>query len=205
VTERTEKQDTIRDEELLHRYLDGEEAAFETLVRRYRRELFNFLARFTGDPELAEDVFQEAIVQLHTSAASFDTSRRLRPWLYTIAANKARDAIRSRYRKQAAPLDAVIGANSEGGTTFAELMPGNIPPPEKTLMNLESRRAVQSIVGQMPDKLRTVLLLSYFEDFQYNEIAEMLEIPLGTVKSRLHSAVKYFAKKWKAVAEDHEK
>jgi len=184
------------DTELLQHHLDGDPEAFGSLVRRYRRELFNFLARFTGDAALADDVFQETFLQLHISAATFDTSRRLKPWLFTIAANKARDALRKSFRRQAAPLDAPIAGSQE--TTYAELMPADIPAPEESLLNLETRQAVQKIIRQMPENLRTVLLLSYFNEFPYKEIAEILDVPLGTVKSRLHAAVRHFAKQWKA-------
>ena len=110
--------------------------------------------------------------------------------------------MRSRYRRQAASLDATIPGGSEGEDSFVDLMPSKIPTPDETLLNLEARKAVQTIISRMPDKLRMVLLLSYFHGFQYSQIAEMLDVPLGTVKSRLHSAIKYFAQKWKAVSED---
>ena len=195
------------DTELLQRHLAGEEQAFEALVHRYRRELFNFLMRFTGDAALAEDVFQEAFLQLHLSAATFDASRRLKPWLFTIAANKARDAMRRTYRRQAASLDAVVAGSSNQETTYAELMPSDVPPPEESLLNLETREAVDKVIRDMPDNLRTVLLLSYFNELPYKEIAEMLGVPLGTVKSRLHAAVQYFAKQWKGLAakSEHER
>jgi RNA polymerase sigma-70 factor (ECF subfamily) len=70
-------------------------------------------------------------------------------------------------------------------------------------LNLETRQAVQKVVEQMPENLRMVLLLNYFHDFPYKEIAEILDVPLGTVKSRLHAAVKHFAKQWKAIAEQN--
>ena len=192
----------VTDEVLLQRHLEGDGEAFAALVKRYRRELYNVLARFTGEAALAEDVFQEAFLQLHISAGAFDPTRRLKPWLFTIAANKARDAMRSRSRRRAAPLDANI-AGSEGEVAYVDLMPADVPQPIESLMNLETRRAVQTIVNQMPDNFRTVLLLSYFHDFAYKDIAEMLSVPLGTVKSRLHAAVKHFAKRWKAVAEQN--
>ena len=190
---------TVSDAQLLQRHLDGDDLAFAALVARYRAELFNFLARFTGNAELAEDVFQEAFVQLHMSAQTFDMSRRLKPWLFTIAANKARDALRSKSRRQAAPLDAAIGGGDEGAS-FAELIPANIPAPDESSMNLETRQAVQNIVDDMPEALRAVLTLCYFNELPYKDIAEILEIPLGTVKSRLHAALKQFATKWQAAA-----
>ncbi len=191
----------ITDGELLQRHLDGDPGAFPALMKRYERELYNFLARFLGDAALAEDVFQEAFLQLHISAATFDTSRRLKPWLFTIAANKARDAMRSRRRKPAASLDATIAGGESDEATYAELMPSKIPQPSESLVNLETRTAVQNIVSEMPENLKSVLLLSYFHEFAYKEIAKMLDVPLGTVKSRLHAATKRFAKEYKAVAE----
>ncbi len=190
----------VSDTELLRLHLEGDSDAFESLVRRYRRELYNFLARFTGDAAMAEDVFQDAFLQLHISAGTFDLSRRLKPWLFTIAANKARDALRKSYRRQAAPLDAKIAGSNSQETTYADLMPSDIPPPEESLLNLETRQAVQRIIDAMPDNLRTVLLMSYFNEFPYKEIAEILDVPLGTVKSRLHAAVRQFARQWKAYA-----
>ena len=197
----TDNPSRVKDKELLQRHLDGDGDAFGALVDRYRRELFNFLARFTGDAALAEDVFQEAFLQLHLSAATFDPQRRLKPWLFTIAANKARDALRSRGRRHTVPLDATIAGNGEQRTTYGDLMPADIPSPDESLLNFETRQAVENIVKEMPENLRTVLLLSYFHEFAYKDIAEMLDVPLGTVKSRLHAAVKHFAKRWKAAAQ----
>jgi len=190
----------VSDTELLQLHLGGDPEAFESLVGRYRRELFNFLARFTGNAAMAEDVFQDTFLQVHLSAGTFDLSRRLKPWLFTIAANKARDALRKSYRRQAAPLDAKIAGSNSQESTYADLMPSDIPPPEESLLNLETRQAVTRIIDAMPENLRTVLLMSYFNEFPYKEIAEVLEVPLGTVKSRLHAAVQHFARQWKAYA-----
>ncbi len=189
----------VSDNDLLARHLAGDTDAFAALVRRYRRELYSFLARFTGSETLADDVFQETFIQLYVSAGSFDLSRRLKPWLYTIAANKARDALRSRSRRQAAPLDAQM-SSTDDATTYADLMPANIPAPDESILNLEVRQTVQNIVRDMPEDLRNVLILSYFQELPYKEVAEILDLPLGTVKSRLHTAVKHFAQKWKSQA-----
>jgi RNA polymerase sigma-70 factor (ECF subfamily) len=107
--------------------------------------------------------------------------------------------MRSRQRRQAAPLDAAMGSDGDGGS-YLDLMPADIPAPDQSLQNQETRQAVEKIVDEMPDNLRAVLLLGYFEEFPYREIAEILDVPLGTVKSRLHAAVIHFAKRWKAAA-----
>jgi RNA polymerase sigma-70 factor (ECF subfamily) len=195
----------VTDEKLLEQYLNGDLASFRQLVSRYERELFAFLARFLGDRAAAEDVFQEAFLQVHQSGHSFDPTRRFRPWLFTIAANKARDLMRSKARRPAAPLHAEIsGGNGDGGT-FIDLMAADLPPIDEPARRNELAGQVREVVHQLPDHLREILMLSYFHQFPYKQIADILEIPLGTVKSRLHAAVAMFADTWKhqaGLAED---
>ena len=187
------------DERLLERYLNGELWAFQQLVERYQRELFHFLVRFLGNRAAAEDVFQEAFLQVHQSGESFDLSRRFRPWLFTIAANKARDLMRSQARRPTSPLQAEISPGGDGdGGQFIDLMSADIPTPDEPLSREELAQDVQGVVMGMPDHLREILLLSYFNQFPYKQIADILDIPLGTVKSRLHAAVGTFADRWKA-------
>lgn len=190
----------LSDGELLGLHLAGDRKAFAALVERYKRELYGFLYHLTGDSTVAEDAFQEAFLQVHLSAGAFDQTRPLKPWLFTIAANKGRDALRRRMRRSAAPLDATV-AGQDRPTTYADLMPAKIPAPDESLVNLETRRAVETIIAQMPENLRVALLLCYFQELPYKDIAEILNVPLGTVKSRLHAAVKHFARQWQAKAE----
>src|SRR4051812_5021886 len=115
------------DEQLLSAYRSGDKASFSNLVTRYQRELFHFLIRFLGDRAAAEDVFQEAFLQVHQSADQFDLQRRFRPWLFTIAANKARDLMRSQARRPTNPLQANIsGGGEERGAVIG---PHGTPPP----------------------------------------------------------------------------
>jgi RNA polymerase sigma-70 factor, ECF subfamily len=186
----------ISDEALLRRYVEGDTSAFQMLVTRYQRELFHFLARFLGDRAAADDMFQEAFLQVHESARTFDTTRRFRPWLFTIAANKARDYLRSKMRHPTAPLDAPIAGDSDQNS-YIDLIESGVEVPEEPLAREELRQLVKRVVDDMPPHLREVLLLGHFHEFSYKHISEMLSIPLGTVKSRLHAAVAHFAKQWK--------
>jgi RNA polymerase sigma-70 factor, ECF subfamily len=185
------------DEELLSAYRGGERASFSALVERYRRELFHFLVRFLSDRAAAEDIFQETFLQVHQSADQFDPQRRFRPWLFTIAANKARDLMRSQARRPTNPLQATISPNDDEGGQFIDLMEASEPMPGEAMEREELQKVVQATVEGMPDHLREILLLSYFHQFPYKEISDILGIPLGTVKSRLHAAVAYFADRWK--------
>ena len=188
----------MTDEHLVGHYRTGRTEAFETLVSRFRIELFHFLMRYVHDRAAAEDLVQETFLQTHLSIDTFDLSRRFRPWLFAIAANKARDQLRRNTRRQTVPLSVLVDENQPEGRTFIDLLEADLPLPAENVENEETRRLVREAIASLPDHLREVLLLAYFHRFAYKEIAQMLSIPLGTVKSRLHAAVGSFAEVWKA-------
>lgn len=187
----------LSDERLLSLYRDGRNEAFDLLMKRYELELFHFLIRFCGDRATAEDLFQETFLQVHQSAGTFDVERRFKPWLFTIAANKARDQLRRNSRRVTSALSAPVGDGGDGETTFIDLMQADLPLPQDEARQHETQELVRQVVAAMPEHLREVLLLAYFQQLPYRDIAEMLGIPLGTVKSRLHAAVGTFAQSWK--------
>lgn len=186
--------DTRRDEELLADHLAGRSGAFESLVARYVPELFAFLYRFVGDRAAADDLVQETFLQVHLSAGSFDPQRAFKPWLYTISANKARDYLRQRGRRHEASLDSP-GVDGDGQGAAAGVA-ANGPDAVDQLADGERRELVRRLIDRMPEHLREILLLGYFQQLPYADIAEALDIPVGTVKSRLHAAVTHFARLW---------
>ncbi|MCY2954227.1 MAG: RNA polymerase sigma factor [Planctomycetota bacterium] len=198
----TDAPDGLTDEQLIESYRLGNKTGFSQLVERYQRELFHFLVRFLGDRSAAEDVFQETFLQVHQSASQFDSQRRFRPWLFTIAANKARDLMRSQARRPTNPLQASISPGDEESGQFIDLMRSLAAGPGENLEKEELQRIVQATVMGMPEHLREILLLSYFHQFPYKQIGDILSIPLGTVKSRLHAAVAHFADRWRALQEN---
>ena len=191
--------DPRSDEKLLADHLDGESGAFDCLVARYSRELYGFLCRFVTDTNAAEDIIQDAFIQVHLAACSFDGSRSFRPWLYTIAANKARDYLRSRGRRRHYSLDS-YGSNDDGPAPSQIIEAEDKPLPE-VIDREERKSAVRRQIEHMPEHLKLILTLGYFQQLPYAEIAEILDIPVGTVKSRLHAAVNCFAKLWREQTE----
>ena len=133
------------DEQLLQEYREGNRASFSLLVGRYQRELFHFLIRFLGDRAAAEDVFQETFLQVHQSADQFDLSRRFRPWLFTIAANKARDLHRSNARRPTTPLSASISRGDDDSGEFIDLMQASGELPSEPMEREELQQMVQEI------------------------------------------------------------
>ncbi len=191
---------TPTDEQLLVDHLSGRPDAFELLVRRHSPELYRFVLRFTNNSVAADDVLQETFLQVHMSAATFDAGRRLKPWLFSVAANKARDWLRKRSRRGELPLDAQIDGDGDGGTvTFSALLASDAPEDPGDLQADEKRKLVRSVVEQLPAALREVLVLAYYHKLPYKQIAEILHAPVGTIKSRLHTAVGSFGKAYRDV------
>jgi RNA polymerase sigma-70 factor (ECF subfamily) len=183
------------DEELVAAHLKGHAHAFPILMERYRPELHGFLQRFIGSRAAAEDVFQETFLQIHLSAAAFDPTRVFRPWLYTIAANKARDWYRKDRRRRGVSLQTPIGEDGDG--ELIDLFAAQIHQPAQPLTLKEESALVKTAVDALPPLHREIIVLAYFQKMNYQQIADILQIPLGTVKSRLHSAVAAFADRWR--------
>jgi RNA polymerase sigma-70 factor, ECF subfamily len=185
------------DEELLARYRAGYTAAFTELVRRYERELYNYLRRYLGDATLAEDVFQNTFLQLHVKLDLYEKGRLVRPWLYTIATHQAIDAMRKTGRHQAVSLDAKAPSQDDSSNSFVNMLEGTETDPLEGLEASERQQWVREALDQLPIYLRSVVVMAYYQGLKYREIAEVLDIPVGTVKSRLHAAVAKLAEAWK--------
>jgi len=188
----------VSDSELLQRYRQGDEEAFREIITRYKNPLYAFLRRFVSQDDVVEDVFQETFLQLYASRDSFDSNRPLRPWLFTIAANKAKDALRKMQRQSSMSMGAIADAGDFSLDEVVNILTSYDTTPEDEVSAEETAQRVRQVISEMPENLRGILILAYFEQFSYKHMAEILSIPIGTVKSRLHTAVVYFMKKWKA-------
>jgi RNA polymerase sigma-70 factor (ECF subfamily) len=177
------------DEQLLAAHLAGQSESFELLVRRHSPELYRFLVRLTGSAASAEDLVQETFLQVYLSSDSFDRSRRFKPWVFTIAANKGRDLLRKWGRRPEVPLDAYVGTENDEGQTFRDFLADEAELPDAAMERGEEEELIRELMMQLPEHLREALVLGYYHRFAYKEIAEILDVPLGTVKSRLHAAV----------------
>lgn len=186
------------DEELLARFRQDDDAgAFESLVRRYESELFSYLRRYLGNAEMAEDVFQATFLQIHLKKDQFEDGRRFRPWLYTIATNQAIDAQRRNKRHRMVSLDHRTGGEDDVGT-LVEMLSGSDRTADEKMEDEEAREWVRVAVGDLPETLRSALLLVYHQGMKYREAADVLGIPVGTVKSRLHAALLKLNETWQA-------
>lgn len=193
----------LSDEELVERLQQGESDLFGSLVKRYERELFGYLRRYLGDETAAEDVFQNTFVKLYEKIGQYEPGRPFRPWLYTMATNLAIDAQRRAGRRPSVSLDQARQADEHGQSQpLLDLLAnenGSVDP-FGHLAEKERRDLVRAGIEALPEHLKQTVLLAYYQGLKYREIAEILGIPVGTVKSRLHLALARLHEGWKKSA-----
>jgi RNA polymerase sigma-70 factor (ECF subfamily) len=183
------------DENLMGRFqADGDQDAFAMLVHRYEHELFGYLRRYLHDAALAEDVFQATFLRVHLKRASFETGRSFRPWLYTIATNLAIDARRRGRRHRMATLDA-RGADDDRLALLDTLASRDDTPAASEAA--ESEAWVRAAVEDLSTAQRQLVQLIYHQGLKYREVAGLLGIPLGTVKSRMHTVIVSLGEAWR--------
>jgi RNA polymerase sigma-70 factor (ECF subfamily) len=189
--------DQMTDEQLLAEYsLAGSPQVFEALVKRYERELYSYLRRFLGNTALAEDAFQATFMQVHLKCQLFDGERRVRPWLYTVATNQAIDIQRRNRRHRLVSLDRCSRVEHQEVGSLIDLLRSEEVDPSDQLDQSETKQWVREAVAALPEQLRSAVRLVYFRGLKYREAADELAVPVGTVKSRIHSAVKRLGQAW---------
>jgi RNA polymerase sigma-70 factor (ECF subfamily) len=192
------KENPVTDEELLVEYRQtGNRELYAQLVYRYERELFNYLRRYLGNAEMAEDAFQGAFLQVHLKCEQFQEGRRFRPWLYTIATNQAIDARRRNKRHRMVSLDTPREQDHEDVGRLINLLESNDQGPMDSAVQAEREKIVRRTLEALPENMHAVIQLVYYQGMKYREAAEVLDIPVGTVKSRLHAAVAKLTDVWK--------
>ncbi len=185
------------DEELLSRLRSGQREVFGVLVRRYQRELFGYLRRYIGDADLADDVFQATFLQVYIKIGQYEPGRAARPWLYTIATHQAIDAMRRVGRQSMVSLEQATNESSDGEVrSLIEMLEDRETGPSDQAESHERREMVRATVDKLPDFLRSVVILAYYQGLKYREVADILDVPVGTVKSRLHTALLKLQEMW---------
>jgi RNA polymerase sigma-70 factor, ECF subfamily len=180
--------DMIEDTTLVRRTLSGDQEAFSSLVEKYKDPVFNVAYRMLGNPTEAEDVAQEAFVRAYTQLHTYKETHRFSTWLLSIASHLSIDQLRRR-RFLALPLENV---------PFLEWIADVGPGPEQSALRHETADDMQRILDTLPVKYRAVLLLRYWHDFSYEEIAQTLDLTPALVKARLHRARELVARTMKA-------
>jgi RNA polymerase sigma-70 factor (ECF subfamily) len=163
----------------------GVDSAYETLIQRFESPVFNIVSRLMDDPADAADVVQEVFLKIFRNIASFRQDSSLKTWIYRIAVNEARNHRRwfSRHRKQEIGLDADFCSGETHG--YQDWLPDPGRSPFETALDRETRELIEEALAKVNPRFRAALVLREIEGLSYEEIAEVLEISLGTVKSRI--------------------
>jgi RNA polymerase sigma-70 factor (ECF subfamily) len=183
----------MREPDALTNALAGDlDASFETMVRAFQDRIFSFAYRLSGNREDAEEIAQDAFVRAYRALATYPPERirslALQAWLYRIALNAARNRFRGR-RARFVSVDDGGGENGEAARRAWETPADPRERPDSRLEEKESRAGIASLVAGLPEKYRAPLILRYVEGLKLEEVASILEQPLGTAKSNVHRAV----------------
>ncbi len=171
------------DEEVVVRVLAGYQDAFEILVRRHNRAIYNYIYRMTGQADLAADLTQEVFLKVYMALSSFDPTYRFTTWLYRIASNRVIDHVRRR-RMILVPLEPPAG-ETRGYPREVATAERN---PQENLLDREAAQSVAGAISDLPTEYRELIILRHFQHRSYEEIAQIKNSPLGTVKNRLFRA-----------------
>lgn len=187
----------LTDEELLRAFADGgDRASFESLVGRYKHEIYNYLRRYLGDDALAEDAFQTTFVRVFQKSEQFDVSRKFRPWLYGIATHQAIDLKRRSKRRAFQSLDTPASGSDARESTHAANIADYRQSTVDPLEQAELRSRMESAIEEVGEPGRSALELVYLQGLPYRDAADILDVPVGTVKSRVHAAIRKLAAIW---------
>jgi RNA polymerase sigma-70 factor (ECF subfamily) len=179
------------DSAVVSAFLGGEERAFQELVERYQTRLLNFIYRTIGDRDRAEDLVQEVFIRVYRHLHRFDRSKKFSTWAYTIASNLAKNELRNRSRSPLVLFQTIQGTNEDEERPLQ--FEDSTSRPDDLYRKRHLRELVEQTVAQLPEHHRQVFVLRELEGKSYEEIAEITDCNLGTVKSRLNRARTAFA------------
>jgi RNA polymerase sigma-70 factor (ECF subfamily) len=176
------------DEDLMVLYQKGEVRAFELLLVRHRKPVYNFILRFVGDKETAEDLLQEAFMRVIKGAEAYKRQAKFTTWLYTIARNLCVDQTRRRKHRKHASLDAPMDTTDDSGTLLDVIASGEMASDRQSL-NKQLHETMHRAISALSDEQREVFLMREFLDLPFKQIAEIVGVPENTVKSRMRYAL----------------
>ncbi|ENY73742.1 RNA polymerase sigma factor RpoE [Aeromonas diversa] len=181
----------LLDEQLVERVQRGDKNAFNLLVRKYQHKVVNLVSRYVSNPGDVPDVAQEAFIKAYRSIGSFRGESAFYTWLYRIAVNTAKNYLTSQGRRPpSSDVEADEAEYYDGGEALTE-----VSTPENLALTDEIKRTVFATIESLPEDLRTAITLRELEGLSYEEIAEIMECPVGTVRSRIFRAREAIDKK----------
>ena len=189
----------ISDEQLIARFNGGDVEAFNTLVWRWQRPIYNFVHRYVGRSEDSKDVTQRVFIKVHRNLRTLKDAAKFSSWIYQIALNLCRDEAKSKYRTSVQSLDQIQETKNFDVSSETDESGYSISDPGATLERTELRALLEQALEMIPEEQKTVVIMKEFQGLKFIEIAEILDLPVNTVKSRMYyglSALKKVMDKW---------
>lgn len=180
----SEREMPVSDDDLMCKFQKGDESGFLRLLERYQDRILNYVYRMVNDRHLAEDLTQEVFVRIYLNAGRYHPGSRFAPWLYRIASNLAINELRRRKRWRFVAINS--NPSDDERNVITDLEDEKTISPEDSVVKLEAAEEVAEALKKIPMKYRGPLILRELEGYDYEEIAQILDIPRGTVKSRLN-------------------
>ncbi len=174
------KRNNPTDEELIVRFQEGDTSAFEEIVRRFKDQLVNFAYRFLGNIEEAEDIVQETFLRVFRKKNAYRNVAKFSTWIYTITGNLAKTELRRRKRRKLISLSSLGFEDKDFELTDTK------KGPEESVHELIKDEFIQQAINTLPEKFREVIIFRDIQELSYEEISKIVNIPLGTVKSRVN-------------------
>lgn len=173
---------------LVRSCMAGDAAAWEEIVRLYNRRIYNICYRFTGSGDDADDLTQEVFIKMYRSLGSYDVERgSFTTWISTLARNLLVDHYRrTRLERASDSIDAALGGEDEEGPTLSDRLEDTAPTPDARFQSREVQAQVHTALQKLSPDLREAVILRDLQDMDYKEIAQVLKVPEGTVKSRIN-------------------
>ncbi len=181
-SEGIENREKLTDEQLISRFQKGDISSFDILVRRYQIPLFNYVSRFVGDSAEAEDIIQETFYRLYRNKHYYKEIAKFSTWIYTIAGNLARTELRRKKKRKFFSINFFMSTDKDYD------IPDPSSNPEDKLDKIVTDEIIQKAITRLAPKFKEVILLRDVHGFSYEEIAEIVNVPLGTIKSRVNRA-----------------
>jgi RNA polymerase sigma-70 factor (ECF subfamily) len=172
----------ISDEDLIEKFQRGDIYAYELIVKRYKDQLLNFVYRFLGNHEEAEDVVQETFLRVYRNRHAYQRVAKFSTWIYTIAGNLARTELRRRNRRR------IFSLSSMGVEDKEYEISDDVLSPERHTNTVLSEEIIQKEINKLSPKFREVIILRDIQELSYEEISKIIRVPIGTVKSRVNRA-----------------
>ena len=170
----------LSDEILIKKFQEGDLGAYNQIVFRFKDRLLNFIYRFVNDLDLAEDLVQDTLLKLYTHKDSCQEIAKFSTWLYTIAANLARTELRKKKRRKTFSVTELSRDDREFIIASSDV------DPSEDLSSQNFEKSVQMALAELPDDFKTIIILRDIQELSYDEISKIVEVPLGTVKSRIN-------------------